>query len=69
MAKEGHGLEVIIGAAKKDPRFSKMKGGYDEEPEMDDEDEGAADDLDKAFSPSQAAAIRAYGDSCMKAKP
>lgn len=55
-----HELDVIIGAAKKDPRYSKLKG---EDPEVDADKGG--DDLDKVFSKSQAAAVRAYVDSCM----
>jgi hypothetical protein len=60
-------LDLIIGAAKKDPRYKKAKGEADA-PEMDDTDDEAAegDGLDEVFSAKQAAAVRAYVDSCMK---
>jgi hypothetical protein len=63
MGAHDEGLDLIV-AAKKDPRYSKMKG---EEPDMDggDEDESSdGDALDGVFSKSQAAAIRQYVSDC-----
>ena len=63
MAADKHGgLDIIVEAAKKDPRYSKMKGG-DAEPDSEDEDtdEGGLEDV---FSAKQAAAIKAYVESC-----
>ncbi len=60
-------LDLIIGAAKKDPRFKQMKGEDYDKPESKDEDmsEDGGDQLDEQFSAGQAAAIRSYVDSCL----
>lgn len=63
MGADKDSLEIIMGAAKKDKRFAKMKGEDTDamdEPKAD-EDEGGLEDV---FSAKQAAAIRAYVDSC-----
>jgi hypothetical protein len=62
VAADKHGgLDIIVEAAKKDPRYSKMKGGDDEPDTDEDQDEGGLDDV---FSAKQAAAIKAYVESC-----
>ncbi len=75
MAAKDEGLEVLIGAAKKDPRFDKLKGAddahddakeYDEDEEYEEGGDAGLDALKKAFPAEQAKAIQAYVDACMK---